>query len=110
MDRVIVGIDMEKRTGSPDLDAVREIIDLGLRDYQARLFLYGSWAGGTASRTSDIDVAVLPRKPIPPSVLAEIREALEESSVLYPVDLVDLSCCPDSFRERVLREGIPWNE
>lgn len=101
---------MEAQTGSPDLNTVRKIVDRGLRGYRARLFLYGSWAGGKASRTSDIDVAVLPRKPVPPHVLAEIREILEESSILYTVDLVDLSHCSNSFKERILREGIPWNE
>lgn len=100
---------MEKQSESPDLVRVHKIIHNKLRDYGARLFLYGSWARGSASRTSDIDIAILPRKPVPPSVLAEIRESLEESNVLYPVDLVDLSHCSDRFRKRVLREGVPWN-
>jgi hypothetical protein len=52
----------------------------------------------------------MPLDPIPRHVFSEIREALEESRVLYPVDLVDLSDSSEEFRERILREGVPWNE
>jgi hypothetical protein len=36
-------------------------------------------------------------------------ERLEESSVLYPVELVDLSKAAGSFRDKVQAEGILWN-
>lgn len=98
------------RADSPDLDEVRRIVRLGLRGYRAQLYLYGSWASGNASRASDIDVAVLPLAPIPHDLLSSIREALEESRLIYPVDLVDLSESSADFRERVLREGVPWND
>ena len=74
------------------------------------MFLYGSWAAGTAARTSDIDVALLPLESIPRDLLARIREDLEQSRVIYPVDLVDLSECSEDFRDRVLREGISWSD
>ena len=98
------------RTGSPDLDEVRKIVCRGLRGYRAQLFLYGSWAAGTAARASDIDVGLLPLESIPRDLIAGIREDLEQSRVLYPVDLVDLSECSEDFRDRVLREGIPWSD
>jgi len=92
-----------------DLDEVRRIVQDGLRGYPARVHLFGSWAEGSAGRASDIDVAVLPLEPLPASLLSEIREALDESLVVYPVDLVDLSAATPQFRDRVAREGIPWN-
>lgn len=52
----------------------------------------------------------MPQEELPDGLLSEIREALEESTVAYPVDLVDLSEASSSFRERVMREGIPWND
>ena len=100
----------DMQSHSPDLDEARRIIYKGLCGYRAKLFLFGSWAKGNAARTSDIDVALLAQDPVPPHVLADIREELEESRIVYPVDLVDLSHCSDSFRQRVLREGIPWDE
>ena len=92
------------------LDEVRSIVLAGLKGRRARVYLFGSWAAGTAVRSSDIDVGILPEDPIPPVVLSGIREALEESGTLYPVDLIDLSETPETFRERVMREGKLWTD
>ncbi len=91
-----------------DLDEARRIVLEGLQAHAARVWLFGSRARGTAGRGSDIDVAVLPDRPLPPGVLQDIREALENSRILYPVDLVDLTTAEAGLREAVLREGVPW--
>lgn len=98
------------QTSTHDLDEVRRRVTAGLRGYRARIYLFGSWAAGLAGRTSDIDVAILPLEPIPRHVFSEIRESLQESCILYPVDLVDLSDSSEEFRARVLREGVLWSD
>jgi predicted nucleotidyltransferase len=96
-------------TTSRDLTEVRRIVLEGLAGYAVRVYLFGSHARGTAHRTSDIDVAILPLEPIPSWVLSVLRGELEESHVPYRVDLVDLSMADPAFRERVMQEGIVWN-
>lgn len=91
-----------------DLREVRRIVLEGLRGCEAKVWLFGSRAHGGARRFSDIDVGVLPLRPLPPGLLGAIREALEESNVPYDVDLVDLSRAGSSLRERVEREGMLW--
>jgi predicted nucleotidyltransferase len=81
-----------------------------LGDLQARVFLFGSRARGDHRAASDIDVAILPLEPIPPGVLAGIREAIEESHVPFFVDLLDLSEAPPSLGEQAMREGIEWTD
>ncbi|HET7292884.1 MAG TPA: nucleotidyltransferase domain-containing protein [Vicinamibacteria bacterium] len=97
-------------TGSAatDLDEVQRIVLAGLAPHRAQVFLFGSRAEGRPARGSDIDVGILPLEPLPPGLLTDIAEALENSRVLYAVDLVDLSRVEPSFRERVAREGIRW--
>lgn len=90
------------------LAEVKRIVLLGLSGYEANVYLHGSWAKGVPARSSDIDVAVLPASPLPAGVLRNIREALEESTVPYSVDLVDLSGADEAFKERVLSEGVSW--
>ena len=92
----------------PDVAEVRQLVLKKLRNYPVRIYLYGSWAAGKAGKTSDIDIAVLPLAPLPKGVLSELRQTLEESNVLFSVDLVDLSEADETFRERVLKEGIEW--
>lgn len=91
-----------------DLVEVRRIVTAGLGGRRARVYLFGSWAKGEGTRFSDIDVAVLPLDPLPQGTLSEIREALEESLVVYSVDLVDLSETAAEFREKIEREGVLW--
>jgi predicted nucleotidyltransferase len=93
-----------------DLDATRKIVLARLRDYRARVYLFGSQATGKARVYSDIDVAVLPLQKLPISLFSEIHEELEESDIVRTVDVVDLTEADESFRQRVEREGIIWKE
>ena len=89
------------------LARVRAIVLGTLGDWPARVYLFGSYARGEAHRFSDIDVAIDAGDPLPPSLKADIEEALEESTVPYFVDVVDLARSPH-LRDRVLADGVPW--
>lgn len=70
--------------------------------------LFGSRADGTHNRRSDFDIAYLPGKNFDPTSVVRLREDIEENNVIYGVDLVDLSQVEESFRKKVLREGVVW--
>lgn len=74
----------------------------------AAVILFGSRAGGTHNRRSDFDIAYLPREGFDPMSVVRLREDIEESNVIYDVDLVDLSRVEESFRDKVLAEGVVW--
>jgi hypothetical protein len=88
---------------------VRKSVLEGLRGQQVRVYLFGSAAKGLAGPGSDIDVAVLSLKPLPVGLLSSVRERLEESTIPYKVDLVDLARTAPAFWKQVQREGLPWN-
>lgn len=99
-----------RRAQQGDLDEARRIV-LGLiGPHRARVFLYGSRARGDADRCSDIDIAVWPQAPLPAGTLARIRDAFEESTIPYHVDVIDLSTVDESFRQKVLSEAVPWTD
>jgi len=93
-----------------DLDTARRIVLERLKNYRAKVYLFGSQAAGKARAYSDIDVAVLPFQTMPGSALSELREELEESDIVRNVDVVDLSEVDEAFRQRVEKEGILWKE
>ncbi|MBI3153741.1 MAG: nucleotidyltransferase domain-containing protein [Chloroflexi bacterium] len=93
-----------------DLEITRKIILERLKNYRAKVYLFGSQATGKARVYSDIDVAVLPLQKMPISTLSEIREELEESDIVRTVDVVDLAETDESFRQRVEKEGVVWKE
>lgn len=94
-------------TTNEDLAQVRHIVMSGIGK-RARVYLYGSHARGMATRTSDIDVGVVAETPMDPALLSDIREALEQSNILCPVDLVDLTQTDATFRKHALQDAIQW--
>lgn len=95
-------------TESRYLEEVKRLVLRALGPGEARVYFFGSRACGREHRFSDIDVAVLPLKPILHRAWLELQETLEQSWVPYPVDLVNLDEAPSELRERVEREGILW--
>ncbi len=61
-------------------------------------------------RYSDIDVAVISKESLPAWLLSNIREQLEDSQILYKVDLVDLNDVSEEFKEKVISEGGLWKD
>jgi len=96
-------------TASANVAQARKIILDHLKDYPVQLYLFGSRARGDARPTSDIDVGILPKAPLPTGLLAELREALFESLIPVTVDLVDLSQTDEDFKQQILQDAIIWN-
>jgi uncharacterized protein len=92
------------------LEEVRRIVLDAVGERNGKVYLFGSWARREATRLSDIDVAIEPSVPLPRGTLARLRERLEESHVPYRVDVVDLTRTSPEFRQRVLTEGVLWND
>lgn len=99
-----------KRAPAWDIQEARRLVLAGLKGMRAKVYLYGSRAKGGSGRFSDIDIAILPEQPLLMDTLPAIRELLEESQILYGVDLVDLSQTDEEFRQKVIREGILWTD
>lgn len=93
-----------------DFKTIRKIVLGRLSPQDARVYLFGSHATGKARLHSDIDIAILPLRRLPPGLLTEIREQLEESDVVRNVDVIDLSETDAAFRRRVQKEGVLWKE
>jgi uncharacterized protein len=100
--------DSATTTRTRALERVREIVLRALAGRDVRVYLFGSCATGRIRHSSDIDVAIDPRSPVPTALLSELREQLEESEVPYDVDVVDLSAASPELRATVEREGVVW--
>ena len=70
----------------------------------AAVYLFGSVAEGRTRPGSDVDIAVLFRKPITAAALFELRNDLAEA-LSSDVDLIDLSTATTVMRKEVLRTG-----
>ena len=74
-----------------------------------RIYLFGSWARGEAKRSSDVDIAIESREDMS-FIIGEFREALENSCIVYNVDVVDMNFAAESLCKKIREEGIVWKD
>ena len=87
--------------------AVAEILARHLDPAQTRAWIIGSEALGSARPGADIDEAVEGTAPVNLSVLALLRNDLEDLPTLLAFDLVNLQRTTNAFRSQALRTAIP---
>jgi predicted nucleotidyltransferase len=81
-----------------------------LGDHDAEVWLFGSCARDETRQHSDIDIAILPRDDLPDGFFATLSGDIEDSDIIYDVDLVDLRRADPALVDEVRREGIPWQK
>ena len=89
------------------LSQVRDILQNALVDVNGscRVYLFGSRVRGTAYQGSDADIAVVADEDVS-LALSQVRTILEESTIPYKIDLVDLNRTSPDFQEQVLADGV----
>ena len=92
------------------IEKLRRLVVEALGEHDAAVYLFGSMATGEVRHASDVDVAILPRDDLPPTFFARLADAIEESTIPYQVDLVDLRRVSPAFRDDVVRTGIKWRD
>ncbi len=81
-----------------------------LGEHHAAVWLFGSCARGEPRQRGDIDIAILPRDELPSGFFGELEADIEESTIPYDVDLVDLRQADLAHVDEVRREGVKWRD
>jgi type I restriction enzyme S subunit len=76
---------------------IRRILRTCVPEYE--VWGFGSRAKWTAKPYSDLDLAILTDKPLSLEKAAELRSALDESTIPIKVDVVDWAATSESFRK-----------
>ncbi|WP_096202427.1 nucleotidyltransferase family protein [Bacillus sp. FJAT-45350] len=91
------------------LKQIKEIVRYHLQGVTAKVYLFGSWARHRERNSSDIDIAIELVNPSSKGVISTIREAFEESTIPYRIEVVNLDDTNIDFKNKVVEEGIRWN-
>lgn len=76
----------------------------------AKIYLFGSRARGTQSERSDIDIAVDTGRKLKRVQVGEARDMINESHILYKVDIVDFQNISEEMRQHINKEGVLWKD
>lgn len=76
---------------------------LDLEVYQ--IFFFGSRVTGKGNEKSDIDVGIEGPRPVPPKIMWQIEDEIENLPTLYKIEIVDFSQVSSKFKE-VVKEQI----
>jgi uncharacterized protein len=88
----------------PQKDKIIKIITMFYPE--AKIYLFGSYARGDFTRSSDIDIAVDAGKEIPIVPRQQIRNMFEALNLVQRIDLVDFQSVPTELKENVVKEGV----
>jgi predicted nucleotidyltransferase len=92
------------------IEELRRMVLDALGEHDAAVWLFGSCAQGQPRQHSDIDVGILPRDDLPSGFFAELEADIEDSTIPYDVDLVDLRHAEPALVEEVQRKGVSWRD
>jgi predicted nucleotidyltransferase len=92
------------------IEELRRMVLDALGDHPAEVWLFGSCARGKVRNASDIDIGILPRAKLPFGFFGNLEADIEESTIPYHVDLVDLRSVDPVWLDTIRREGVSWRE
>ena len=90
------------------LNQLKDIVLTELADEPVQVLLFGSRARGDFHAGSDVDIGLIPRRQINPFKFSILKEKIEDSSIPYKVDIVNLSEVSDEFLEHALKGAVLW--
>lgn len=91
------------------VERIRKMVLDQMQQESVNVYLFGSWARGTQRRGSDVDIAIKFQGENKPWKIAELREILEESTIPYNVDVVDMNNASEGILQEIQKDGIKWN-
>ena len=87
-------------------EKIIKVIEIFFPD--AKIYLFGSYARGQQTLSSDLDIAIDLGTDVPLVQLSQIREMISILHTMQKVDVVDFHSVPSELRQTILEEGILW--
>ena len=85
-----------------EINELKEFLKEFFKNYDVKIYLFGSRARGDFRKYSDIDIAVESKEDIRDKII-ELKEILEESNLIYKVDIVELKKAPYLDKKEMVR-------
>ena len=87
-----------------DLAIVRSILTRHVPEHH--VYAFGSRVTGNARKASDLDLAIMTKKPLDVVRRADLREAFSESDLPFKVDFLDWADIKEDFKKLILQNRL----
>jgi predicted nucleotidyltransferase len=74
----------------------------------AKIYLFGSYARGTAKQGSDIDIAIDTGRRLNLHEWQFLWNLLDALPTVQKIDLVDMHRIPEAMQKSILKDGVVW--
>jgi len=95
-------IDIESRYLGLVKDSIKSIV----KNDKLKIYVFGSRSKGTSKQYSDLDIALDLGSIIDPKIMSKIIGELDETTIPYKVDVIDLNNIQDSYRNCIKNDLI----
>ncbi len=88
----------------------KEIVLNELKEFDCKIFLFGSRASKENHRFSDMDIGILPGKDFNAKFLIPLKEKLNDSVIPFKADVVNFNQISDKFKKHALQNIVWWRK
>lgn len=88
------------------LEHVKNIINSILQDTNLKIYVFGSRVTGKAKQYSDLDIALKANSEIDSDKITKIKFELEETTIPYKIDVIDLNVISDTFKKCIEKDLV----
>jgi len=89
----------------------KRLIDIIVNHFpEVTIYLFGSQAQNNTTQSSDIDIALDNNTPIENSLLNALRYEIDESTIPFFVDIIDLRSISADFYNHIKKDLCVWKK
>jgi hypothetical protein len=92
------------------LSALKQMVLSHLGNENVKVLLFGSRARNDNHPASDVDIAIVPGQGFDRMKITLLKEKIENSTIPYKVEIVNLAETSDDFRNEIMKDAIVWKE
>ena len=101
---------MKKVSQKSALSRLKDMVLEALKNQNVGVVLFGSRARGDNYPYSDVDIGIIPHGPFDKTSITMLREKIEESTIPYKVEIINLEEASDDFKKEILRDAVVWKD
>ncbi len=92
------------------LSRLKDMVLQSLKSQNVGIVLFGSRAREDSRPYSDVDIGIIPHGAFDKTRITILREKIEESTIPYKVEIVNLEEASEEFKKGIMKDAVIWKD